>query len=121
MDKTSREYAHLYRTFINKLINDIIQEIPADAAYHIFAEAMRSAKQSLAYSAPEILDHSVLKVLNMLRLYVPWKYEESENPQWIINIRRLWTNAIQQIDNGLEIGAFEPEVEAPPQVSEPKH
>ena len=101
MDKTSIEYISNYRTTINKLIDDIIQEIPTDIQHLQLAGDFISAKKSLAYTAPEILNNSVLKLLNILQLYVPWEYDESKNPQWIKNIRKLWTVAMELINNNL--------------------
>ena len=101
MDKTSPEYTARYRATIGKLIDDIIAEIPTDVQHISLFSEFRSAKQTLAYSAPEILDNSVLQLLNILRLYVPWEYDESKNPQWIINIRKIWTEGMDFIDDGL--------------------
>ena len=101
MDKTSPEYRTRYRATLNKLIDDIIAEIPTDIQHISLFSEFRSAKETLAYTAPEILDNSVLALLNILRLYVPWEYDESKNPQWIINIRKIWTTAMDFIDDGL--------------------
>ena len=102
--KNSSEYTSLYRAIINKLIDDIIVEIPTDNQHQSALIELRSAKQTLAYTAPEILNNSVLEVLTILRKRVPWNSEESKNPQWIKNIRRHWTRTVKQIDNGLEVG-----------------
>ena len=101
MDKTSHEYRARYRATIGKLIDDIIAEIPTDVQHISLFSEFRSAKQTLSYTAPEILDNSILQLLNILRLYVPWEYDESKNPQWIINIRKIWTEGMDFIDDGL--------------------
>ena len=112
MDKTSIEYTSNYRATINKLIDDIIQEIPTDIQHLQLAGDFISAKKSLAYTAPEILNNSVLKLLNILQLYVPWEYDESKNPEWIKNIRKKWTAAMEHINNN-----FLEKVAGPPQVA----
>ena len=113
LKKGSSEYSSRYRAIINKLIDDIIAEIPTDIQHLALVGYFRNAKTSLAYTAPELLDNSVSAVLNILRLYVPWEYEESKNPQWIINIRKIWKAAIELIDNGLVEKAT-----GPPQTAE---
>tara|TARA_B100000470_G_C19794034_1_gene393476 strand:- start:2297 stop:2641 length:345 start_codon:yes stop_codon:yes gene_type:complete len=101
--KNSAEYTSLYRSVINKLIDDITLEIPTDNQHQYVLGELKRAKQSLAYTAPEILDNCILKILNILRLHIPWNSEESKNPQWIKNIRGYWTRIIKQIDDGLEV------------------
>ena len=103
LHKNSPEYSSLYRVVINKLIEDIIVEIPTDNQHKSVLIELKNAKQTLAYTAPEILDNCILKILNILRLHIPWNDEESKNPQWIKNIRGYWTRIIKQIDNGLEV------------------
>ena len=101
MDKSSVEYTSHYRAIINKLICDIITEIPTDIQHLALVREFRNARETLAYTAPELLDNSVLALLNILQLYVPWEYDESKNPQWIKNIRKKWTAAMELIDDGL--------------------
>ena len=112
MNKSSFEYTSHYRAVLNKLINDIIGEIPTDIQHLALVGEFRTARETLAYTAPEILDNSVLKLLNILQLYVPWEYDESKNPQWIKNIRKLWTVAMELINNNLI-----EKVAGPPQVA----
>ena len=50
--KNSSEYTSLYRAIINKLIDDIIVEIPTDNQHQSALIELRSAKQTLAYTAP---------------------------------------------------------------------
>ena len=117
MDKTSPEYTARYRATIGKLIDDIIAEIPTDVQHISLFSEFRSAKETLSYTAPEILDNSILQLLYILRLYVPWEYDESKNPQWIINIRKIWTTAMDFIDDGLmEKAAGPPQTVASEQV-----
>ena len=92
MDKTSPEYRARYRATIGKLIDDIIAEIPTDIQHLALVGYFRNAKTSLAYTAPELLDNSVSAVLNILRLYVPWEYEESKK---ILEIQVPDLNRIQ--------------------------
>ena len=101
MDKTSIEYTSHYRAVLNNLICDIITEIPTDIQHIALVREFKNARETLAYTAPELLDNCVLKLLNILQLYVPWEYDESKNPQWIKNIRKLWTAATELIDAGL--------------------
>ena len=101
MDKTSHEYAARYRATIGKLIDDIIAEIPTDIKHISLFTLFRSQKETLAYSAPEILDNSILGLLAILRQHVPWDDKVSNNPQWVINIRKIWTTAMEFIDDGL--------------------
>ena len=101
MDKTSHEYAARYRATIGKLIDDIIAEIPTDIKHISLFTLFRSQKETLAYSAPEILDNSILGLLTILRLHVPWDDKVSNNPQWVINVRKIWTTAMDFIDDGL--------------------
>ena len=65
MDKTSPEYRTRYRATLNKLIDDIIVEIPTDVQHiSLFTQSLDLQKETLAYTAPEILDNSVLALLN---------------------------------------------------------
>ena len=77
---------------INKLIDDIIQEIPISNLKLL--GYFKSEKQSLAYTAPELVNNYILKIFNILQLHVPWDSDETKNPQWIINIRKIWTAAM---------------------------
>jgi hypothetical protein len=101
MDKSSPEYTARYRATINKLIDDITTEIPADIQHISLVAAFESVKQSNHFSAPEVLDNSICGLLTILRLHVPWHDDESKNPQWVINIRKIWTAAVTFIDDGL--------------------
>lgn len=85
-----------YGNMINKLIDDIIREIPTDNL--ALLKRFRVEKQTLAYSAPERVNNSLFKLFDILQQYVPGEQDESKNPQWITNIKSIWTTAIQQIN-----------------------
>ena len=102
MDKSS------WRNTINQLIDDIIREIPTDNL--ALLKRFRVEKQTLAYTAPELVNNSLSKLFDILRQYVPGEQDASKNPQWIINIKSIWTIAIQQI-NRLESKVEKPQAE----------
>ena len=101
MNKSSSEYRARLRATINKLIDDIILEIPTDIQHISLFTHFRSAKESLSYTAPELLNNSIHGLISILRQYIPWNEVESKNPPWVINIRKIWIAAMEFIDDGL--------------------
>jgi len=114
MNKKTIEYTSYYRTYLNNLIINIRKEVPNNQEHILLRSELNNTLESLWYQAPEILDNTVIDVLHILTKYVPFYEDESKNPQWIKNIRTLWTVTVQELNNGLEIGVSIDKIDAPP-------
>ena len=108
--KTEAESSY-YRIFLKNLIVDITEEIPNTHQQAILT--FNSTKESLWYQAPELLDNTLHSIYSNLQKYIPLNNDDSNNPQWVKNIKKIWGTALHEINEGLEVGASVDEVAGP--------
>ena len=112
-NKTSEETTY-YRNFLNDLIVNIRNEIPNTPENELVILDLNSTLESLWYKAPEVLTETFISILNILTMYIPLHTDDSLNPQWVKNINKIWLAAVQESNNGFEIGATTENISAPP-------
>jgi len=114
MTTKTTEYASYYRNFLKDLIENILKEVPNDPENSLFIMNLNNTLESLWYKAPEILNSTLISILDILKKYIPLNADDALNPQWVKNIRDIWTTAVRDLDNRLEIDAITKDVSGPP-------
>lgn len=89
----TQEEAANYRIFLENLIITIISKIPNINEHQAILCELESAKSSLFYQAPEILDNTWHKIASILTIYLPLNPDDSKNPQFVKDIRTVWMDA----------------------------
>ena len=103
------------RLFLNKVINDIKNTIPSQWTF--LKAPLEIIQDSLFHKAPEVLYQTWNEIYSFLQDSIP--LEKNNNPQWKLDIIKIWDNAIDQFDQiqpaGVQYIPFAPaEATAPP-------
>ena len=86
------------RLSLKQVIDDILTYIPNTKEHALVCHDLKNVKGSINYAAPEVLANSAYKVHELLERYFPLNTEDdTQNPQWIKNIRDHWNTFGEKI------------------------
>ena len=96
----TEEQSFKFRILLNKLILDIVDEIPTQTHREVIM-TFHSTRKRLWYNPPELLNNTLNKILRHLNKYMPLDADPSKNPQWAMNVKKIWESAMKEITDGL--------------------
>jgi hypothetical protein len=78
-----------YTICINKSVTNILYLIPDDKSHENFRADVNKFRDTLSYSAPEILDYRWSQFIQLLNCYIANKEDKQQNPEWVNSITKI--------------------------------